>query len=86
MFAQSIFHAVSTYSVIRFPAASRLRILESVNGAELRFRALLSGECAPRLVVARGHRILYSHLSQRNHVEAECLRRCWVTRRPLLQT
>jgi hypothetical protein len=32
---------------------TRLRILESANGSGLRFRALLSGACAPRLVVAR---------------------------------
>src|SRR5829696_8452732 len=36
-------------------AASTLRILESANDSGLRFRALLSGGCAPRLEVARAY-------------------------------
>jgi hypothetical protein len=52
-FAKFIFHAVSTLSVIRFPAASRLRILESANGSGFLFRVVLAEDGAQLLEISR---------------------------------
>jgi hypothetical protein len=53
-FAGVTLHAISKENFIRYPAGRRLRILESVNGSELRFRARLCEGCTPRLEETRG--------------------------------